>query len=131
MTLNEGKNYATYRISPLSQDYEGELNHIVVAICYSTCKLINKMLVTNLATGEKRVYDFDKKTWSNFITPSLSAIEKSVLGLSAQGLSVNEIATELNKSVDTIKSVRKRIFAKLEVDNITRAIMEASSLRLI
>jgi len=131
MVLNEGENYATYRILPLTESCDGDLIHIVVVISHSVCEQRDKILSINLKKGERLTFDINSKTWSESYIPTLTPIEKSVLAMSAQGLSVMEIASELHKAVDTIKSVRKRIFHKLEVDNITKAIMKAVIQKII
>jgi DNA-binding NarL/FixJ family response regulator len=55
----------------------------------------------------------------------LSEREREVLALLAQGASNREIAAELYLSVDTVKTHLRRLFAKLEVTNRTRAALEA------
>ena len=55
----------------------------------------------------------------------LSEREREVLALLAQGASNREIASELYLSVDTVKTHVRRLFAKLEVTNRTRAAFEA------
>jgi DNA-binding NarL/FixJ family response regulator len=55
----------------------------------------------------------------------LSEREREVLALLAQGASNREIASELYLSVDTVKTHVRRLFAKLEVTNRTRAALEA------
>ena len=54
--------------------------------------------------------------------PELKDMEKDVLKLSAMGYTMNEIAGEVNRSFDTVKSYRKSLFEKLGVNNITEAI---------
>ena len=54
--------------------------------------------------------------------PELKDMEKDVLKLSAMCYTMNEIAGEVNRSFDTVKSYRKSLFEKLGVNNITEAI---------
>ena len=62
---------------------------------------------------------------------ALNGREKNILMLSAQGLTMEEIASQLFLSADTIKFHKKNIFRKLNVKNITEAIAAAMELALI
>ena len=70
------------------------------------------------------VWKFDMKIdqWVKADDIELSESERLVIALSHQGLSMKDIGQEMSKSIDTIKSYRKRIFLKLGVDNINEAI---------
>ena len=63
--------------------------------------------------------------------PTLTDGEKSVLTLSIQGYTMAEIADKLCLSTDTIKKYRQRIFEKLDVRNITEAIIAVTNSKLI
>ena len=52
----------------------------------------------------------------------LSPREREVLLCAAQGLSLEETSEQLGMSVETAKVHRKRLMAKLGVQNITRAV---------
>lgn len=131
MIINEGRTNASYRISPLDYSASGELARAVVVVGLSAGKLKRKILEIDSTTDLRRVYDMDMRVWADLKANLLTPIEKSVLWLSAQGLSVDVIAESLNKSKDAVKSVRKRIFSKLGVDNIVEAIAEAATYRYI
>lgn len=131
MLLNEGKSWATYRFSPLSEDIKG--NHVlfIVAISFATGHLDKKLMAMNQQDGKREIYDPMTSQWNEWKIPELTAVEINVLALSAQGLSVNEIAQALHKAVDTIKSARKRIFRKIQVENITQAVLYALNNKVI
>lgn len=63
--------------------------------------------------------------------PALTDGEKDVLTLSIQGFTMSEIADRICLSPDTIKKYRKRIFEKLNVRNISEAIVAATNSRLL
>ena len=63
--------------------------------------------------------------------PTLTESEKSVLTLSIQGYTMSEIADKICLSLDTIKKYRKRIFEKLDVHNISEAIVAATNNKLL
>ena len=46
-----------------------------------------------------------------------------LLALSAQGFTELEIAARINKSHNTLKTYKRNLFRKLQVDNITEAMM--------
>ena len=60
----------------------------------------------------------------------LSDRESEVLALIAQGLTNAEIARELYRSVETVKTYVKRLYAKLEVHNRAQAAVAASNHQL-
>ena len=64
-------------------------------------------------------------------TEPLSAREREVLQLIAQGLSNREIGERLFLALDTVKGHNRRIFAKLQVQRRTEAIARARALRLL
>ena len=66
-------------------------------------------------------YDFHIHKWKERDIPSLSERERDVVRLSAQGLSVAEIATTMCKSVESVKLYRQQLFRKLGVNNMSAA----------
>ena len=54
-----------------------------------------------------------------------------MLSLSAQGLSVNQVAALMHKSVNSVKHYRKEAFRKMGVANIAQAIALVDDLCLI
>lgn len=69
--------------------------------------------------------------WYKKAEQKISANEKEVLILSAQGYTMVEIAQKIYKSVDTVKSYKRSIFEKFEVGNITEALAHAINYKLI
>ncbi len=69
--------------------------------------------------------------WNNLEYTPLTPVEMSVLALSAEGKSVPQIAHIIHKAQDTVKSIRKRIFTKLQVSNITEAIISGLNHKII
>jgi LuxR family transcriptional regulator, maltose regulon positive regulatory protein len=65
------------------------------------------------------------------IAELLSARERSIIELIARGQSNKEVARDLGISPETVKSHVKHIFAKLDVDKRTRAVVRARSLGLV
>lgn len=63
--------------------------------------------------------------------PVLTDGEKSVLMLSIQGYTMAEIADRICLSPDTVKKYRQRIFVKLNVRNVSEAIVAATNSKLL
>lgn len=61
----------------------------------------------------------------------ISKRELEVLQLMANGMSNNEIASELFVSLNTVKTHGARLFEKLEANRRTQAVQKAKKLRLI
>jgi DNA-binding CsgD family transcriptional regulator len=61
----------------------------------------------------------------------LKNTEKEVLKLAAMGFDLEETAKIMIKSFNTIRTYRKNIFKKLNVNNISEAIVYAKNYRLI
>jgi DNA-binding NarL/FixJ family response regulator len=64
-------------------------------------------------------------------TPVLTRREKEVLGLIADGLTNNEIASKLFISVTTVDTHRKNLLAKFDARNIASLIKAAMQMQLI
>jgi DNA-binding CsgD family transcriptional regulator len=68
-------------------------------------------------------YSLSKHTWESKHGIKLTEDEKMVLCLSAQGKTSEEIAKKMYRSINTIKSYKKEIFKKLNVNNIVAALI--------
>ena len=76
-------------------------------------------------------YDESDKQWQSLEWLKLKEVEKDILRLSAMGLSMKEIATELGCSYDTIKFYRKELLKKFGAKNIIEAYNTALIYRMI
>lgn len=76
-------------------------------------------------------YDLDFHRWEIHTAPVLNETEKEILTLSIQGLTINAIAEQVHRAVDSVKSARRRLFEKLEVNNISEAISYATNYKLL
>lgn len=87
-------------------------------------------LSPNVAT---QVMDWVKSAKSelNPALESLTAREKQVLRLLAQGKGSKEIASDLNLGVETIRTYRKTLMQKLDVHNVTELIKFALNAGII
>ncbi|WP_289222685.1 LuxR C-terminal-related transcriptional regulator, partial [uncultured Bacteroides sp.] len=76
-------------------------------------------------------YNLTTRRWDKRQMPVLTDGEKSVLTLSIQGYTMTDIADRICLSPVTIKKYRQRIFEKLDVRNISEAIMAATNNKLL
>ena len=83
--------------------------------------------------GSPDFYEYSriKKSWELKKGVLLSEIEKQVLWLSAQGMTVEQIGEETHKSQETVKTYKKRLFKKLGVASISEALIFAINNRLL
>ena len=83
--------------------------------------------------GADFVWRFDPSAnrWSKEQKISLTKREKQILQLYAAGYSITQIGERLFISPDTVKFHRKRLFEKMEVENITKALALATNSKLL
>lgn len=76
-------------------------------------------------------YSFPAKKWIESQLVLLTEIEQQVLRLSIQGKKEHEICELIYRSRDGLKSIKRKLFHKMEVSNITEAVSFAISNGLI
>lgn len=83
--------------------------------------------------GENKIFKYDLKGnfWKKEEKINLSSREKEVLRFSIRGFTIKEIAENIFVSPDTVKFHRRKLFDKLEVANISEAIVFATNNKLI
>lgn len=67
-------------------------------------------------------YSFKSKKWHEKPQVILTDIEKQVLCLSLKGKKENEICEQIFRSKDGLKSIKRKLFKKMDVTNITEAV---------
>lgn len=120
-----------HQITPLKLDARG---NIWLALCFVSLAPSTEVGVAYISScnPENRwIFKPQLGRWKQTEPIELSQNEKAVIRLSNQGLSVSEIAQQINRSEDSVKGYRKSLFAKLEVSNITEAISIATHRKLI
>ena len=106
--------------------------HITLGICmltYSTRKQIGNALVK--LSGVDYHFELRNDKWVQTNNSHLTDMEKIIIGQSANGKSIANIAEYLSVSIATIKTHRTNIFKKLGVNNIIEAIQYVESYNLI
>lgn len=143
----ERKNYVFNYTTPIEQDSvktilnfksrvletapDGRIWLEACALILSPNKETGKLTAHNVVTGEIMEYDIKVNQWVMTGKITLTEAEKTVLRLSAQGLTISEIEKELHRSRSTIDTHRKSIFKKLKAKSMIEAIGYAKLYRVI
>lgn len=120
-----------HRITPILLDSNGNVWLALCTIALSSSKVAGNIILQK--DGESAYWSYNLKShrWDFCKGIVLSDTEKDVLVMSAQGIKMEEIASTLCKSVDTIKACKRVLFNKFHVGNISEAIAYASNYRLL
>ena len=83
--------------------------------------------------GDNKIFKFDLEGfyWKTEEKIMLSKREKEILRFSVRGFTINKMAELMYVSPDTVKFHRRKLFEKLEVTNISEAIMHATNNKLL
>lgn len=120
-----------HKLTPLAMDNNG---HMWLAVCYVSISNNDKpgnIEIRKIGQSDFWRFDLGSDRWNFIPGIMLTPGEKEVLLLSAQGLTVDEIAERANRSKDAIKSRRRAIFEKLDVRSITEAVAFATNYKLL
>lgn len=123
--------YMTVSLTPVFLSAEGKP---WLVLCYAKSSIKCKQGNAVIRRSNSRYawqYSFITKQWEKIEKLLLNEMEKEVLRLSMQGKNEEEISTLIFRSHDGLKSIKRRIFKKLDVHNITEAVSHAMSRGLI
>lgn len=130
--LNEGKKIlVNHKLTPLALTSDGRIWLALCVVSAATHTDAGHIEMHRVGTSEYFEYNINTRRWNKRQMPSLSDGEKSVLTLSIQGYTMSEIADKICLSPDTVKKYRKRIFEKLDVRNISEAIVAVTNNKLL
>lgn len=120
------------RFTPLALAKDGQ---IWLALCVMSLPSYKEVgcleMYRNQSSDYFYRYSWELRHWVQCASEVLTDHERNILILSAQGLTMKEIAEALFLGENTIKSYKKSLFKKLGVSNIVEAISRAYSRRLI
>ena len=130
--LNSGRKILiNHKLTPLALTSDGRIWLALCVVSAATHTDAGHIEMHCVGTSEYFEYNISSRRWNKREMPTLSDGEKSVLTLSIQGYTMSEIADKICLSPDTIKKYRKRIFEKLDVRNISEAIVAATNNKLL
>ena len=120
-----------HKLTPMFLTKQGKIWKAICIVSLSSGKEAGNVKIYK--KGENKVYNYDLKNdiWKASEQVSLSKREKEILQLSTRGLTITDIADAIFVSPDTVKFHRRKLFDKLEVTNISEAIIFATNNMLI
>ena len=105
-------------------------NHLWLSFCAVTLAVESHSpnpYIASSHTDRKWIPRDDRQGWDMVDKVTLKPDEVHIIKLAAQGLTMDDMAARLNKSVDSIKKYRKALFEKLGVNSMNEAIVFAMS----
>lgn len=130
--LNDGRKIlVNHKLTPLALTSDGRIWLALCVVSAATHTDAGHIEMHRTDSSEYYVYNVVSRKWHKREMHMLTSGEKSVLSLSIQGYTMAEIAEKICLSPDTIKKYRQRIFDKLDVRNISEAIVAATNNKLI
>ncbi|WP_075341693.1 response regulator transcription factor [Tenacibaculum agarivorans] len=129
---NDGKELLiNQKLTPLFLTKEGKIWKAICIISLSAEQDSGNIKVYKKGDNKVFEYDLDGDFWRTKERITLSSREKEILRYSIRGYKINEIAEAIFVSPDTVKFHRRKLFDKLEVVNISEAIVYVTNNRLI
>lgn len=120
----------TQKFTPLLLRTNGELWLGLFTITTSPHRICEHVYL--FGEGFRYLYDYAKKKFTlTDESMRLTQTERAILQRSAKGMTSEEIAEDLFRSVETIKTHRKRLFRKLHVNSMSEAIAVVSNYNLL
>lgn len=118
-----------HKITPLKMTPDGKRVWLVLCVAsLSAASKAGNIEVSRL--GDEALWTYKNRQWTKERS-ILTKREKEVMSLLVRGNTTKEIAAKLNRSEDTIKLYRKKIFAKLNIRNKSTAVLAAINRRMV
>ena len=67
-------------------------------------------------------WKLEEQTWTLCDKLNLKELERAMIRLASRGCTIEQIAEQVGKSPDTVKSYRRELFARLGVKNMNEAV---------
>lgn len=130
--IKEGKKQlVNYKLTPLILTKDGRIWLAMCTISLAARNKAGNVIMRKSGSEMFYLYSLYHHKWEEINEAVLTDREHEVLTLSTQGYTMAEIADNICKSVDTVKACRRSIFQKLDVRNITEAVVYAQNNQLI
>jgi DNA-binding CsgD family transcriptional regulator len=117
------KTLLNHKITPILLDSEGKVWLAACVVSLSSRQDIGNVEMRQDGITSYMNYSFESKQWKKNAGVFLNDKERKILSLAARGFSMKEIAAQTGISINSEKFFRKNIFEKLEVTNITEAVV--------
>ena len=131
LMMKKRQRLVNHHLTPLALTESGRMWLALCTIGLSAMQTAGHAIIKKAGSNIYHEYSLDRHEWIEKEMGRLRDIERSILILSAQGFTMNDIADKLCKSVDTIKKYRKGLFKKFGVKNITAALTYATNYKML
>lgn len=125
------KQLINHTLTPILMTRDGRIWLALCTIAPSTKSEPGNVVLKKQGENWYYAYSLTKHQWESKEAVALTETERDILRLSSQGYTIEDIAAQLCKSIDTIKTYKKRLFAKLEVRSIAEALSYATNYKLL
>jgi DNA-binding CsgD family transcriptional regulator len=119
------------KLTPLFLTNEGKIWKAICIVSLSAEQGSGNIKIHKKGDSVVFEYDLEGDYWKKKEKIQLTSREKEILHYSTRGYKISEIAEAIFVSPDTVKFHRRKLFDKLEVDNISEAIVFATNNKLI
>jgi len=120
-----------HKLTPLFLDASGKIWKALCIVSLASSESAGNIKIYKQGDQNSIRYNLASGVWETVASIQLTSREQEILQLSIRGFKVDQIAQELNLSLNTIKYHRKKLFEKLDVTTIVEAITCATRNNLI
>lgn len=120
-----------HKLTPLFLTTEGKIWKAMCIVALSTKHTSGNITINKHGSDFFWKFNLESNKWKSEEKAKLSERELEILRLYARGLTINEIAEKMFLSADTVKFHRRKLFEKIDVQNITEALSFATNNKLI
>lgn len=119
------------KLTPLFLTEKGKIWKALCLVSLSNEKQSGNIKITHKGNQKVFTYDLKGSFWKMDEKRILTEREIEILQLSARGFTIQQISEIIFLSSETVKYHRKNIYSKLDVTNISEAIIYATNNKLI
>ncbi|WP_316820335.1 helix-turn-helix transcriptional regulator [Pedobacter gandavensis] len=120
-----------HKLTPMFLTGQDKIWKAMCIVSISHRQQLGNVFIYKQGSDEFWELDLISKVWRKSEKPTLSKREIEILHLYAQGLTINQIAEKIFVAPDTVKYYRRRIFERLDVNNIVEALSYAVNNKII
>ncbi len=125
------KRLVNHKLTPLVLTKDGRIWLAICTISLAATNEPGNVIMKKAGASTYFQYSLYDHKWEECKEIVLTDNEREVLSLSTQGYTMNDIADNICKSVDTVKACKRSIFQKMDVKNIAEALTYAQNHQLI
>ncbi|WP_294205130.1 helix-turn-helix transcriptional regulator [uncultured Chryseobacterium sp.] len=120
-----------HKLTPMFLNEEGKIWKAMCIVALSNNQNAGNISINRHGSDIFWSFSLEIRKWNSEQKAKLSERELEMLRLYARGLTINEIAEKMFLSADTVKFHRRKLFEKVNVQNITEALAFATNNKLI